>query len=168
MTDSISSLSSASSASNSSSSNANSTKLTSATKSKLEALGVDTTNITTEAEGQIALKSAQAKQKAAQHSQASNSSEDSIKSEAKSLASSIGVSVADNDSTDTILSNIASKLTEMKADAGEDETKLAEVQQYEQQYEAISGNYTAMQASQAQLAASMNGLATYNKAELGL
>jgi hypothetical protein len=162
MTDTISAVSSASSTSSSSSS---STKLTAATKAKLEALGIDTTNIATESEGQITLKVAEAKQEATQKAQSSssNSSEESIKTEAKSLATSMNVSVSDNDTTSDILDKISEKLTSLQQDAGDDKVKLAELGNYQQQYEALTGQYSSMQTSQAQLSNSMSALASYNK-----
>jgi len=168
MTDSISAVSSASAASSTSSSS--STKLTAATKTQLEALGVDTTNITSETEGQTALKAAQAKSDAQQKAKAAagGGSEDSIKASAQTLASEMGVSVSSTDTTDDILSNISAKLSELKASAGDDQVKLAELEQYQSEFDTLSTSYTNMQTSQAQLSNSMSGLATYNKASLNL
>lgn len=162
MTDSISAVS-ASATSNTSSSSSSSTKLTDATKAQLEALGIDTTNITTEADGQAALKAAEANKETAKMSQASNPSEDSIKTDAKSLASELGVSISDDDTTDDILDKISSAISQLREAAGDDQTKLAEVEKYQDEYDTISGDYTNMQTSQAQLTNSMSGLASYNK-----
>jgi len=167
--ESISALTSASSVSTASSSST--TKLSAATKSKLEAMGIDTTNITTEVQGQTALKAAELKKEAAAQKAGGaqgNSSEASIKADAKSLASQVGASVADDDSIDDIMSKISSKIRELRASAGTDESKLAEIEGYQTQLDSISSTYSAMQTSQAQLSSSMSGLASYNKASLNL
>lgn len=148
------------------SSSTNTQKLTAATKVQLEALGVDTTNITTETQGQAALKAAQANQEAHHASKGAhkgNSSMDSIKAEATSLASQVGVSVSNTDKVDDILSNISAKISEMQAGAGDDKAKLAQVQQYETQLEAISAEFSKMQSSQQQLSSSMSSMASSNK-----
>lgn len=142
------------------------TALTSATKAKLEALGIDTTNIKTEADGQSALIAAQQTQKKAHANKSGNSSEQEIKTESKELASQVGVPVAEDDTTDTIISNVSEKISELQASAGDDEAKLAEVNQYQTQLETISSEYSQMQASHAQLSNSLEGLARYNKTSM--
>ena len=162
--DSISSVSSAIAVSSTSSSSA--AKLTTATKAKLEALGISTTNITTEAEGQIALKIAQTKAEATK-SKPPEKQDESIKTEAKTLASQVGASVSDSDSTDEILNKISSKISELKASAGDDQTKLAEIENYQASLDKLSETYASM-PSQAKLDNSMSNLANYNKVSLGL
>lgn len=139
-------------------------KLTDETKAKLKALGVDTTNITSEAQGQIALVQAQAKKEVAHKSKTGeNQPQEAIKSEAQSLASELGVTVAKGDSIDTILSNISNAISKLQADAGSDETKLSAVKNYQAKYDSISSSYTSMQASHSKLDKSMSSLASYNK-----
>lgn len=162
MTDSINAVNSTSAASSASST---SNKLTAATKAQLEALGVDTTYIKTESDGQIALKQAQASQtQKAQANGGSSASKESIKAQIQSLASQVGVSVSQTDKPEDILTKISEKISSLRAEAGNDQSKLAQIEQYQQQYESLSGQMLSMQTSQAQLAASMSGLANYNKA----
>lgn len=172
---SVNAISSMSGASFSSSSTSSSTALTDATKKQLESLGIDTSQIKTEAEGQQKLKETQATQasqsgQSAQGQQQQNgaSSEiDTIKAQATDLASQLGVSVSDNDKVEDILENISTKLTEMTVQAGNDPQKLQELSQYESQFEMIGGEYLNLQAqkqaSQGQLTGSLNNLANYNK-----
>lgn len=165
MTDAISAISSSSVSTSTSSSSAT---LTDATKKKLEALGIDTTNIKTEADGQEKLKEAQAAQAAAQQQgkpQGTNPME-TIQDGAKSLAASMGVAVGSKDDIDTIFSNLSTKITELQASAGDDQTKKSEVDGYQLQYDTLYREY-----SQAMAAKNMTGasaLANYNKAALGL
>lgn len=169
--DSISSVSTTSSLNSLSSASTANQPLTAATKAKLDALGVDTTSIKTETQGQVALSAAQTKQeaqKSAHSHQGGNSSMESIKNEAKSLASQVGVSVSDEDKVDDILSKVASKISELQVAAGTDETKLAQVQQYQSQYDSISSSLSNMQAAKAQLSSSMDNMASYNKMAHGL
>ncbi len=65
--------------------------LTAQTKIQLQSLGIDTTNITTETQGQAALKSSQNSQQP-QHSGGSNSAMESLKEAAVSLAQKVGAS----------------------------------------------------------------------------
>ncbi len=172
MSDSISSISASSSASSSSSSS--SSALSETTKKKLEALGIDTSNIKTETEGQTKLKQAQAAQAAQQvagqkmQQPQTGNSEDTIKSEAKSLASKMDVAVSTDDDISAILENISAKIDNLKASAGTDEAKKKEVNDFESQYSSISEEYTTLQSKQAMLSGSLSGLASYNKASLAL
>lgn len=138
--------------------------LTAATKQQLEALGIDTTGIKTEAQGQAALFSAQASSSSAQkpeHKGGGGMSE--IKAQAQQLASEVGVSVSSTDKIDDILSKISDKISQLQAAAGNDETKLAQISQYQSQLQSISASMSSMQASHAQLSNSMSSMASYNK-----
>lgn len=143
-------------------------KLTDATKKKLEYMGVDTSNIKTEAQGQTELKAAI--QKELQKAQATNhgGSEAMIKAQAKDLAYQIGAPVSNNQKVGDILTKVSSKITELKQVAGTDETKLSKVFQYQSQYDAIASSYSNMQVARNQIATGMDGLANYNKTLLGL
>ena len=152
-----------------------STALTETTKKKLEELGIDTSKIKTEAEGQQKLKEAQAAQgsqsaQTAQGQQQQNGASsqiDTIKIKAIELASQLGISASDKDKIEDILSTISTKLLEMTVQAGKDPQKLKELKQYESQFEIIAGEYLNLQvqkqASQGQLTGSLDNLAMYNK-----
>lgn len=145
-------------------------KLTAATKAALEALGVDTTSILTEAQGQTALKSAKAQAEAPQQAQAphKNSSMAEIKDEAKQLAAKVGVSVSDNDKIDEILTKISAKIESLKSAAGGDKTKTSEIDGYQAQLESITNSLNSTKSAQSQLSASMNNMAMMNKILLNL
>lgn len=161
MTGSINSISTSSSASSNKSSTSS---LSETTKAKLKELGLDPTDFTSEAEAQAAIAQVQAQQQAQQSaSSAGNKSDDTIKTEAKSLASELDVSVSDNDTTDDILLKISSAISNLQEQAGNDENKLAQVQTYQTEYDTISQELSSKQTSQAQLSASMSGMANYNK-----
>ena len=145
-------------------------KLTAATKAALEALGIDTSSIITEAQGQAALKSAKTKTEQPQKTQATNknSSMAEIKDEAKQLAAKIGVSVSDNDKIDEILTKISAKIESLKSAAGGDKTKTSEIDGYQAQLESITNSLNSTKSAQSQLSASMNNMAMMNKILLNL
>ena len=150
------------------------TKLTEKTKKNLEKLGVDTSNIKTETEGQQKLKEVQASQnsQATQQGQAAQqqqqaggaSSQQTLMTEVKSLAASANVDVSSSDKIDDVFSKISKKITEMKAEAQNDETKKGQASAYQAKYDELYAQYQ----KQNMLSSAMNGLANYNKAALGL
>lgn len=152
MSMSVSSISSASASSSS-------VKLSDVTKKKLEALGVDTTNIKTETQGQNKLKEAQAMSNQ-QNQQAQgngvSTQQEMVKFEATMLAQKMGIEVSKNDSVSDILSHIQVKLAELKTSAGKDTSMQSEIGQYQSSYDNIK------QSSQS-LSLSMNSMASYNK-----
>ena len=164
-TDSISSISATSAAGKLENTSSTGAKLTQATKAQLEALGVSTANITTETQGQAALTSAKSKAEAGKqaHAPHGNSTESSIKTEAKTLASQVGSSVSDDDKVDDIINKVSAKITDLRASAGDDKTKLAAVDSDQAQLDAISNSLASTKSGQAQLSGSMNGLASMNK-----
>lgn len=168
MTGSISAI--GNSSSGSISNNSGSTKLTEETKKKLQALGIDTSNIKTEAEGQAALKEAMAKQAAANHHHdpSKSMSEKTIEDQAKSLASQMGVSVGNNDTLDVILSNISNKIDELQSSAGNDQTKLADLNNYKAKFATLSDEFSQLTVSRSMINNSLQGMANYNRASLGL
>ena len=139
--------------------------LSAATKAKLEALGIDTKNIKTEAQGQAILIAIE-KRKKELHGilgVPEHPPKDTVKDEAKNLAAAVGISVSDNDPTDEILNKIAAKINQLKQGAGDDKEKLAQVAQFESKYEEISGQVSNSQAAKAKLSGSMDALANMNK-----
>ena len=171
MSDSISAISSASAGGVKSS--GSSTALTDATKKKLEAMGIDTSKIKTETDGQTKLKEAQASQGSAsaqgKHQPPQGASQmKSIEEEATALAGKMNVDVKKGDKIDDILSNISQKITGLQASAGTDESKKSEVGNYQSEYNKISTEYQSLKTAQSMLSNSLNGLANYNKAAFGL
>jgi hypothetical protein len=156
--------------------------LTLQTKSQLESLGIDTANITTEAQGQAALKASQSSQQTqgtqqTQHAGGGNSAMKSLKEEAVALAQRLGVSVSSNEKLDEILDAIAQALSQMQAQAANNPQKAAQVAQYQAEYQSlcqsVSNIQSSMEASKAQSGASqiqssMNALAVYNMASISV
>ena len=173
MSDSISSIGSSksTSAASSTSSSTAAQKLTDETKKKLQDLGVDTTSITTEAQGQIALlqalQQAQTAEKHPPEGIGGNGEMESIKAQASALAAQVGATVSSNDKLPDIMDKISTAINSLQSQAGTDEAKLSQVQSYQSQYDAISGTLSQMQAQhaqkEAQMSGSMEGLASQNK-----
>lgn len=151
--------STASTASASSTSSSSSQKLTDETKQKLQALGVDTTSITTEMQGQIALLQAQQQQQILQaHCEGKSGNGkaemDSIKSQAVSLAEKLGINVLKDEKLSDIMAVIGPALDAKVLQAGNDKTKLAEVQALQSEYNSLSSSLSKMEAQRSQQAQS--------------
>lgn len=162
--------------------------LTAQTRAQLQALGINTKNITTEIQGQAALQAAQNSQQTqstqgtqesqkSQSSAGSNNSEiQAIEKQAKALASQLGVSVSQNAKLDDIMNAISQTLSSMHAQAANDPQKIAEVAGYQAQFNAISQVLTDIQSSMqasssqnaSQMQASMSGLALYNMVSVNM
>lgn len=164
MTSAISSISSVSVASSSSASS--SSALTEDTKKKLEALGIDTSNIKTETEGQQKLKEAQAAQASAQQKPQSNTSMEIVEDNAKSLASKIGAVVGNDDKIDDIFDKISTKISDLKASAGNDETKKSAAEAFDSEYNTLYSEYNRVLSSMKMTGAT--ALGNYNKVALGI
>jgi hypothetical protein len=165
MTDAISSVSSSSVSSTSSNSSSSENSTLKKLKEQLQALGVDVSNITTVAQAQQKLSEVQNSQSGSKKPQG-NSSMDTIITNVKSLASKIGVELSDNDKPDDMMDKISTKISELTASAGTDETKKSEASAYETEYKTLND-----ELNQAKSAMNMTGataLGNYNKAALGL
>lgn len=146
--------------------------LSEATKKKLEALGIDTTKIKTENEGQLKLKEAQSGQAShavKQRQQKSNggSETQALTEQAKALAAQVGVSISSKDELPDILVKISDKLSDMVVQSAKDPQKLQQIKQYESQFASIAGEFLNLEAKiqekQTKLTGSMDSLASYNK-----
>jgi|GEM_PF-3609535 len=162
--------------------------LTPQTKARLETLGVDTSNIQTEAQGQTTLQEAQSsgQNQSTQQSQGSQQGQQSggdhaafeaIKQQATSLAEKLGVSVSSTDKLSDILDSISKTITNMQTQAVNDPQKAAQVAQYQSEYEALGQSIQSLESSKAasgsqqtatQLQASLTGLANYNVASMSI
>lgn len=169
------------------------TPLSPQTKAQLEKLGVDTSKILTEAQGQAALQSAQKNQSSqqsessqqAQSSQQSNQSQQpqegnnssmqTIKAEAQALAEKVGASVSSNAKLSEIMDAISEAIDNMKAQATNDPKKAEKVASYQAEYQVLNQTVSNMQASMqatasggSQLQSSLAGLANYNIASMSI
>ena len=145
------------------------TELISSTKLKLEALGIDPSTVTSEAQAQTLIAQAEAakhQNNAGQQQQGGNSSEQELLSEAKNLASQVGVTVSSNDSLDTIIDNI-SKEIQVMLNSG-DKSKMATAQGFQTQLASISGRAESIQSTQQNIFNAMDMISVSNKYALGL
>ncbi len=144
------------------------TDLSSTTKLKLEALGIDPSSVTSEAQAQILIAQAEAakQQNNTGQQQGGNSSEQELLTEAKNLATRVGVTVSSNDSLDTIVDNI-SKEIQIMLNSG-DKSKVLTAQGFQTQLASISERAEAIQSTQQNIFNTMNMISVSNKYALGL
>ena len=145
------------------------TELSSSTKLKLEALGIDPSTVTSEAQAQTLIAQAEAakhQNNAGQQQQGGNSSEQELLSEAKNLASQVGVTVSYNDSLDTIIDNISKEIQVMLN--SDDKSKMAIAQGFQTQLASISGRAESIQSTQQNIFNAMDMISVSNKYALGL
>lgn len=144
-------------------------ELSSTTKLKLEALGIDPSTVTTEAQAQTLIAQAEAAKQqnnAGQQQQGGNSSEQELLSEAKNLATEVGVTVSSNDSLDDIVDNISKEIQVMLN--SDDQSKISSAQSYQAQLASISGRAEAIQSTQQNIFNAMDMISVSNKYALGL
>lgn len=174
MSSQITSINATSSSSTTTNSSSSAQKLTNETKQQLEALGVDTTNITTEAQGQIALLQAQQEHTQAAHlnGHAGSGKEEiqELKSKATELAAKVGVSVSSDEKLSDIMSAVGPAIDAKVSAAGNDQAKIEEAQELQDEYSALSSSLSNIQAQHAQntqgqqaLSSSLDTLAAQNK-----
>lgn len=141
--------------------------LTAATKAKLRALGIDISNIKTEAEGKAKLMAAQVERSSsagASKKVKKSGREDVVMEKVKLLADNLNVKYSDNDTVDDIINRIAAKVEKLLAEAGDDKTKQSNAIYYSGRLNEVK----RMQKSQIDLNASMNVSASMNIAFHGL
>lgn len=144
-------------------------ELSSSTKMKLESLGIDPTTVTSEAQAQALIAQAEAtknQQNAGQQQGGGNSSEQELLSEAKSLASTVGVTVSSNDTLDDIIDNISAQLQVMMNSG--DQSKISQAQSLQTQLANISDRADSIQSTQQNIFNAMNMVSISNKYALGL
>ena len=136
--------------------------LTYATKSKLQALGVETRYIRTEAEGQQKLRIAEAerwtKGISSTKKKATEKTEDENLRLARELADKLNVSYNSDENVTEICSRIQQKLDTMRTEAEDDFDKNANVDYYQKKLDEIE----SFDLSKSQLASSMNLTANMN------
>ncbi|MFI3300176.1 MAG: hypothetical protein R3Y28_02025 [Candidatus Gastranaerophilales bacterium] len=168
MSTSISAISSAASTSYSASTTSS---LSETTKERLEALGIDSTGVTSEAEAQTLIQEASAGEMGQSGSQPPPpppASETELLSEATELANSVGVTVEDSDTVETLCSKISAEISSLMAVSAEDPTMMSEIQEYQTALASLTADYTTSSSSQSSMFAGMESIATSNKYALGL
>ena len=144
-------------------------ELSSSTTLKLEALGIDPSTITSEAQAQTLIAQAEAakhQNNAGQQQQGGNSSEQELLTESKNLATKVGVTVSSKDSLDDIIDNISKKIQVMLN--SEDKSKISTAQGYQTQLANISGRAETIQSTQQNIFNAMDMISISNKFILGL
>ena len=143
-------------------------ELSTSTKMKLEALGIDPTTVTSEAQAQQLIAHAEATkhQHNYQEKQGGNTSEQQLLSEAKELASKVGVTVSTEDTLDDITGNIADRIQAMM-DSG-DPSKIKKAQEYQTELGAISDKADSISITQQNIFNAMDMISVSNKYALGL
>ena len=143
-------------------------ELSSSTKQKLEALGIDPTTVTSEAQAQSLIAQAEAAkhQQNSGQQQGGNSSEQELLSEAKDLASKVGATVSSNDTLDDIIDNIAEEI-QIMLNSG-DRSEISQAQGYQAQLESISDRADSIQTTQQNIFNAMDMVSISNKYALGL
>ena len=143
--------------------------LSETTKAQLEALGITVTDGMTEAEAKQKIAEVQAQRQAENQSQQQgNSSESELFSDAKALASQVGVSVSSDADVSEILDDIGAKLEAMIDKAQGDPQKLSEISSFYSQLQSLDDQNESIQSSQNSLYGAMNMVSTSNKIALGL
>lgn len=146
-----------------------SSHLSETTKAQLEALGIAVTDGMTEAEAKQKIAQVQAQRQTENGSQQQgNSSESELFSDAKALASQVGVSVSSDSDVSEILDDIGVKLEAMLEQAQGDSQKLSEISSYFSQLQSLDEQNDSIQSSQNSLYGAMNMISTSNKIALGL
>lgn len=161
--------------------------LSAQTRMKLESLGIDTSNIRTEAQGQAALQSSQSSQSTQQgqgaqkvqipvQGGANQSAIESIKAEAMALASKVGASVSSEAKLGDIMAAIAQALSNLQVQAANNPKKMAEVGKYQSEYASLNQSVSNLQSTMqpqhaqmpgaSQIQSSLDGMALYNMASL--
>ena len=147
-------------------------KLSEETKRKLQALGIDTTNVTSEAQAQMLITAAQSRQQVqktdTQNKETTCSSELELITKAKNLASKMGVSISQNSTMSEILTSLSNKISTLTFQTENDKTKSNEVQQFRTELTAIENEYSTLTQSQNSIFSAMNISANLNKFMLGL
>ena len=144
-------------------------ELSTLTKQKLEALGIDPSSVTSEAQAQTLIAQAEAAKQqnnAGQQQQGGNSSEQELLSEAKSLAKSVGVTVSSNDSLDDMIDKISSKIQIMLN--SNDKSQVSTAQDYQAQLASISDKANSISNTQQNIFNAMDMISLSNKYALGL
>lgn len=163
---SISSVNAGTTQANAASTTTQKSTLSESTKSKLQALGIPVTDDMTEAEATLLIQQKQEQENGNNSEQSSSEAE--ILSEAKTLASALGVSVSDDADITTILDDIGAELEEMLESAENNPAILSTVSSYLSQLTSLDEQNDNIQSAREGFYAAMNVIAENKKMALGL
>lgn len=148
--------------------NVKKSSLSESTKAKLEALGITATDDMTESEAlSLIAETMQEQQSSSGNQQNQSDSESQILSEAKSLASAVGVNVSSDDATE-ILNAIGNELESLLEDAEKNPNMLPQLSTYLSQLSSLDSRYDTLIDSQESMYSAMNIISTNKKFEHGL
>lgn len=145
-----------------------SNELSEETKAKLQALGIDPTTVSSEAEAQSLIGQVESMSKTDQARPQSNSSDQSLLTRAQELAEDVGVKVSQRDTTDEICKKIAEKLEQLAAQYGNDSAMMSTIQDYQRELAGIDSRYSKTIEPDKSIFAAMNVISASNKYALGL
>lgn len=148
--------------------NVKKSSLSESTKAKLEALGITATDDMTESEAlSLIAETMQEQQSSSGNQQNQSDSESQILSEAKSLASAVGVNVSSDDATE-ILNAIGNELESLLEDTEKNPNMLPQLSTYLSQLSSLDSRYDTLIDSQESMYSAMNIISTNKKFEHGL
>ncbi|MGN0031031.1 MAG: hypothetical protein ACI37Q_03655 [Candidatus Gastranaerophilaceae bacterium] len=139
--------------------------LSDSTKSKLAQLGIEETQGMTESEAQSKIRKAEReKQAREQREDYDNASEGEIRTEAKSLATAVGVSLSDDDDISEMLNAIGDKLESQLEEAENNPAVLSQLSVYLSKLKSLDNRYDSI----SNMYSAMNMISTNNKIMHGL
>jgi len=140
-------------------------ELSTTTKMKLEALGIDPSSVTSEAQAQVLITQAEAAQKESNSGkEGGNSSQQELISEAKTLAAEVGAAVSNQDSLENILNKISDKIGTM----GKDPSNAQRVQKFQSELTSLAQRADVIISTQQNIFNTMDMISVSNKLILGL
>jgi DNA repair ATPase RecN len=154
-------------------------QISASTKRQLEALGIDSSAVTSESQAQSLIQAKQSEVKfqdalsSTQSTEQDSTSQDStseteVLSQAKLLAEELGVSVSSDDTFEDITSAISDAIQKLMDKSANDPQALQRAQSYMTQLSQLTSQYTSATNSTNSVYAAMNNQAANNKYMLGL
>lgn len=145
-------------------------RLSESTIRKLQALGIDPTTVSSEAQAQTLINAVLQKQQVQKTTNESNSkntcsSETELISRAKNLASQMGVKISTQDTLTEIINKLTSQLSSL---SGQNNGNTKELQQYQAEISSIQNKFSSVIQNQNSMYVALNLTANLNKFTLGL
>lgn len=145
----------------------NTQKLSEATKKELEALGICTTNIRTEAQGQTTLKSVQSgiklQSEQSQQNKAEDAHQSSLRDQIMSLFADLGVIASKLKKIEDLLEELKERIEKLKRKAEAEKKEDAKIAQYQERLKSIEKQYASENKSEPAFRMSANHSAMLNK-----
>lgn len=141
-------------------------ELSTTTKMRLEALGIDPSTVSSEAQAQILIAQAEAapRQNNSGHQQGGNSSQHQLIFEAKELASKVGATVSDQDKLEDMLDKISERINVMAMNP----STVQKAQGYQKELADLAQRANVIVITQQNIFNTMDMISISNKLLLGL